>query len=129
MATQTPLDLIGPLGFELTDKYLKRAGLDYWNQVCYNYSPSWKEWLSQQDAQKLWLFSAKGTQSLYDCSLKHGDTLVFGKETKGLPAELLKLFPERIVTIPFAKNVRSLNLSNAVAIALFEALRQQHDSS
>ena len=124
VATQTPLDLIGPLGFELTDKHLKRAGLDYWKNLNYNYTPSWKEWFKKQDPNKLWLFSIKGTRSLYDCSFQPGETLVFGKETKGLPKELLSQIPQRVVKVPFQGQVRSLNLSNVVAIALFEALRQ-----
>lgn len=124
VASQTPLDLIGPLGFELSDKYLKRAGLDYWDKLNYSYTPGWKEWFAKQDTKKLWLFSIKGTRSLYDCSFSPGETLVFGKETKGLPQELLNELPKKVVKIPFQEGVRSLNLSNAVAIALFEALRQ-----
>ena len=124
VATHTPLDLIGPLGFELTDKYLKRAGLDYWKNLNYSYTLSWREWFAKQDPKKLWLFSIKGAKSLYDCSFQPGESLVFGKETKGLPQELLDQMPERVVKIPFEGPVRSLNLSNAVAIALFEALRQ-----
>jgi len=80
--------------------------------------------MGKQDSKKLWFFSIKGKKSLYDCSFKPGETLVFGKETKGLPPELLSSYPERVVRVPFQGPVRSLNLSNAVAIALFEALRQ-----
>lgn len=124
-ATDTPLELIGPLGFELTDKQLKRAGLDYWKKLNYSYTPSWRKWLAKQDLKKLWFFSVKGDKCLYDCSFKPEETLVFGKETKGLPKELLSQAPERVVRVPFQQEkVRSLNLSNVVAVALFEALRQ-----
>jgi len=125
VAAQIPLELIGPLGFKLTDKYLKRAGLDYWDHLNYSYTPSWREWLSKQNPNKLWLFSVKGKKSLYNCSFQPGETLVFGKETKGLPEELLSQMPKKIVRIPFQGKARSLNLSNVVAIAVFEALRQK----
>jgi len=126
LATNTHLELVGPLGFELTDKQLKRAGLDYWKKLDYSYTAHWKEWLLKKDQKKLWFFSTKGKRSLYEGEFKQGDTLVFGKETKGLPKEILSLQPERVLQIPFIKGkVRSLNLSNAVAVALFEALRQK----
>ena len=125
VATNTPLDLAGPLGFQITDKYLKRAGLDYWPHLKLKYYSSWEEWLKNQDLTKLWLFSIRGVHSLYDCSFQMGETLVFGKETKGLPKKLLKKIPEKTIRVPFEGPVRSLNLSNVAAVALFEALRQK----
>ena len=124
VASQSQLELIGPLGFQMTDKHLKRAGLDYWPFLKYQYYENLKEWMPQKDMQRAWLFSVRGENSLYDCSIKKGDTLVFGKETKGLSPALLKSYKKQTVQIPFQGPVRSLNLSNTVAIALFEALRK-----
>ena len=124
LAGNSELHLIGPLGFQITDKKLKRAGLDYWSLLNYKYYKNFKEWESREQLTRAWFFSTKGKNSLYDCSIQKGDLLVFGKETKGLPMELLDRFKKQTVFIPFTQNVRSLNLSNAVAIALFEALRQ-----
>ena len=124
VAGQSQLDLIGPLGFQITDKQLKRAGLDYWPFLKYQYYENLSFWLAQKDIRRAWFFSVRGENSLYDCPFKKGDILAFGKETKGLPKTLLKKFKKQTVQIPFQGPVRSLNLSNAVAIALFSALRQ-----
>ena len=124
VASQSQLDLIGPLGFQVTDKQLKRAGLDYWPFLKYQYYEGLNDWLIQKDLERVWFFSVRGESSFYDCAIKKGDILAFGKETKGLPQPLLKKFKKQTVHIPFPGPVRSLNLSNAVAIALFEALRQ-----
>ena len=124
VAGQSQLDLVGPLGFQITDKQLKRAGLDYWSFLNYKYYANLTSWLVEKDSARVWFFSVRGENSLYNCSIKKGDILAFGKETKGLPKALLKKFKSQTVRIPFQGPVRSLNLSNAVAIALFEALRQ-----
>lgn len=124
LASDSVLELVGPLGFQITDKNLRRAGLDYWFQLKYTQYKNYTEWESQKDLSRAWFFSTKGTCPLYDCDIQIGDTLVFGKETKGLGTKLLNRYPKRTVCIPFPGEVRSLNLSNAVAIALFEALRQ-----
>ena len=124
VAANSELHLVGPLGFQITDKNLKRAGLDYWPHLKYKYYNNLKEWTANENLDRAWFFSVKGGNSLYDCSIQKGDTFVFGKETKGLEPELLRQFKKQTVLIPFTGKVRSLNLSNAVAIALFESLRQ-----
>ena len=124
VAGQSQLDLVGPLGFEITDKQLKRAGLDYWSFLKYKIYNNLEDWLNKKDLQRAWFFSVRGENSLYDCSFKIGDNLVFGKETKGLPKALLNKYKKQTVQIPFKGPVRSLNLSNAVSIALFEGIRQ-----
>lgn len=124
VAAHSELHLVGALGFQITDKNLKRAGLDYWPHLKYKYYKNLKAWKDSEQLERAWFFSVRGENSLYDCSIQKGDTLVFGKETKGLESELLKQFKKRTVQIPFTGKVRSLNLANAVAIALFEALRQ-----
>ncbi|MCZ0931827.1 MAG: tRNA (cytidine(34)-2'-O)-methyltransferase [Oligoflexia bacterium] len=129
VASQSQLDLIGPLGFQITDKQLKRAGLDYWPFLKYQYYDNLTDWLQQKDLRKIWFFSVRGENSLYNCSIRKGDILAFGKETKGLPQPLLRKFKKQTVQIPFQGPVRSLNLSNAVAIALFEALRKNSIAS
>ncbi len=128
VATQSELELIGPLAFEITDKKLKRAGLDYWPHLKYKIYKNLQEWESQSPLERAWFFSVRGKIPLYDCKIKKGDILVFGKETKGLGQDLLRRFEKQTVRLPFAGPVRSLNLSNTVAIALFEALRQNRDS-
>ena len=124
VAANSELNLVGPLGFELTDKKLKRAGLDYWPYLKYRYYKNIEEWRGEESLKRAWLFSVRGQTSLYDCKIQPGDSLIFGKETKGLKKDLLNGYPRQTVVIPFSGKARSLNLSNAVAIALFEALRQ-----
>ncbi len=125
-ATHTSLHLIEPLGFQLDDKTLKRAGMDYWQQV------QWKRWQDWQsfaasigpDA-RLWLVESNGPQSYGEVSFGADDYLVFGRETAGLPTPLLEQYSERWIRIPMMNlEARSLNLSNCVAIVLYEALRQ-----
>ena len=128
VAGQSQLDLVGPLGFQITDKQLKRAGLDYWTFLRYRYYENLTNWLAEKDSARIWFFSVRGANSLYKSSIKKGDILAFGKETKGLSKALLKKFKSQTVQIPFQGPVRSLNLSNAVAIALFEALRQNSEA-
>lgn len=124
-ATGACLHLVGKLGFSIDDRQLKRAGLDYWDKV-----KLW-QWESLEQLQaafpdsRFWFLSTKVARNCYEQDLyKLGDFLVFGKETAGLPAELLAANPERCLTIPMPGQVRSLNLSNAVAVVLYEALRQ-----
>lgn len=124
-ATGARLDLVGPLGFEISSSQLKRAGLDYWPRLKWKYYTDWITWKNQYSKEKrVWFFSTKGHHSLYDCKFLLGDILVFGKETSGLKEEILREHRERTVVIPMPGPVRSLNLANAVAVGLYEALRQ-----
>ena len=125
-ATATSLDLIGPLGFLLEDRYLKRAGLDYWPWVDLTVHESWERYLAEPRAGRLLGFSARSTVSYTRCEYREDDRLLFGKESKGLGAEVLDMLGEdRVFTIPMATtHVRSLNLSNAVSIVAYEARRQ-----
>ena len=124
-ATLTPLHLVEPLGFKIDDKHLKRAGLDYWEFVELRVYHSWDEFVRQKGAAKLLYFSKRGTQSYTSAHYQENDYLVFGPETRGLPQELLDSNKEHLYQIPMAgKGVRSLNLSNAVSIVLYEGLRQ-----
>ncbi len=124
-ATATPLDLIGPLGFSLEDRYLKRAGLDYWPWVDLAVHESWEGYLAEPRPGRLIGFSARSTVSYTRCEFRDDDRLLFGKETKGLAPEVIELLGDQVFTIPMATtHVRSLNLSNAVSIVVYEARRQ-----
>ena len=124
-ATQLPLHLVGQLGFKMTDAYLKRAGLDYWKYVQVSCHPSLEEFLEGIPSTRLSLFSKRADKAYVEASFGEGDFLVFGSETKGLPSWLFERYPERTWRIPiFHPQVRSLNLSTAVAVVVYEALRQ-----
>jgi tRNA (cytidine/uridine-2'-O-)-methyltransferase len=125
-ATQSPLHLVEPLGFRIDDRSLKRAGIDYWHLVDVHTHPSFDAFVQGYPQTRLHLFSSEATQSYLDADFQPGDALVFGKESVGLPRELLKAHPDRVWGIPTSGDVRSLNLSNAVAIVLYEALRKQN---
>ena len=125
VATQSRLQLIEPLGFEITDSNLKRAGLDYWVHLEWSKHQNFQEWIKQvPDPSRIFLFSTKATQLYTDVSYREGDFLLFGKETKGLPPEILQQFPGQMVKIPQIGPVRSLNLATSVAIASYELIRQ-----
>ena len=124
-ATLTPLHLIEPLGFKIDDKHLKRAGLDYWEFVDLHVHSSWQQFLEKSTGKRLLYFSKKASRSYTQVSFAQDDYLVFGPETRGLPEEWIALNAERALRIPMmGTGVRSLNLSNAVAIVLYEGLRQ-----
>lgn len=125
-ATGCKLHLIRPLGFEVTDKQLKRAGLDYWNEVEITYYDSFNELKEKFPQATFYYFTTKAQKNHSEASYKEGDFLVFGKETKGLPEDLLHDNYESCVRIPMIKDTRSLNLSNSVAVAVYEAFRQQN---
>lgn len=124
-ATLTPLHLIEPLGFKIDDKHLKRAGLDYWEFVELTVHKSWDDFMRHRADKRLLFFSKRATDSYTQIHYEEDDFLVFGPETRGLPAELLAADPRRCYRIPMmSPGVRSLNLSNAVSIVLYEGLRQ-----
>ena len=125
-ATNSVLHLVKPLGFSTDDKHLKRAGLDYWEYVNIVYWESFDDFLTAQDERKLYFFTKKTDKPYSEAQFKPGDFLVFGRETKGLPEEVIKLYKDRCYTIPMSNpQIRSLNLANAAGIVLYEALRQQ----
>ncbi len=123
-ATGCKLHLVRPLGFEVSDKYLKRAGLDYWHYVDITYYDNIAELFSKHSEGRFFFFTSKGRRTHSEVNYQAGDFLVFGKETKGLPEELLKDREESCVRIPMLGGIRCLNLSNAAAVAAYEALRQ-----
>lgn len=123
-ATGCSLHLIKPLGFEVDDKHLKRAGLDYWDGVKIFYYENLEELFEKFPSSRFFYFSTKARKNYCGVDFAEGDFLVFGKETKGLPEELLKKNAENCVRIPMVGDTRSLNLSNSVAIAVYEGLRQ-----
>lgn len=125
-ATGSPLHLIEPLGFQITDRSIRRAGLDYWPHVQLHRHANWEAFIEAEQPACLHLFSTVGQRSLYDTSFTPGAYLVFGSESQGLSDTLLSAYPDRLTGIPTnLDNVRSLNLSSSVGIALYEALRQQ----
>ncbi len=126
-ATDTPLEIVGTIGFKLSDRYLKRAGLDYWELVNWKYFEDMKKYMAAINPEKIHLFSAKSTVSYTEKRFNPGDYLIFGSETRGIARQYLDQYPERCCTIPMSNSgVRSLNLSSTVAIGLYEALRQNH---
>jgi tRNA (cytidine/uridine-2'-O-)-methyltransferase len=124
-ATLTPLHLIEPLGFKIDDRHLKRAGLDYWQFVDLRVHKSWDEFIATAPAKQLLYFSKRAVRSYTRARYQENHHLVFGPETRGLPQDLLNANSDFAFRIPMAgEGVRSLNLSNAVSIVLYEGLRQ-----
>lgn len=124
-ATGAKLHLIRPLGFELSDRYLKRAGLDYWNMMEYRVYDRFDDLLAAYPSARMHFLTTKAPHGYTDVAYQPDDFLVFGCETRGLPESLLSKAYDRCVRIPMVAGARSLNLSNSVAIVLYEALRQQ----
>jgi len=124
VGTHSKLHLIKPMKFLLSDKYLKRAGLDYWDKLELEIHNSWADFLKKYENARKYFFSTKAQKSYTDISFHDGDFLVFGPETRGLPEFILHEYWEHAYTIPMSKNIRSINLSNSVAIALYEGVRQ-----
>ena len=122
-ATGARLHLVGPMGFKIDDKKLKRAGLDYWNLLDITYYDNIEEFFNKNQGE-FYFFTTKGRSVYSDVSYPDNCYLFFGKETKGLPEELLMQYPDRCVRLPMMGEARSLNLSNTVAIATYEVLRQ-----
>jgi tRNA (cytidine/uridine-2'-O-)-methyltransferase len=122
-ATGSPLHLIEPLGFRIDDRSLKRAGIDYWHLVDVHVHPSFEAFLNAHPGVRMHFLSSQAERSYTEAAFMPGDALVFGKESVGLPRALLEQYQNQVLGIPTSGRVRSLNLSNAVAIVLFEALR------
>lgn len=123
-ATGAELHLVRPLGFSTDDKHLKRAGLDYWNLLTIHYHDSIEEVLTEYAGSNFYFNTTKATKHHTDIGFTQDDFLVFGKETAGLPESLLDRYPDNCIRIPMIPEARSLNLSNAVAVVVYEALRQ-----
>ena len=127
--TGSTLHLVKPLGFEMSDTKLRRAGLDYRDLVNVEVHDSLDDALVLQDPARTFAFSTKGSRNYCDVEYRPGDVLLFGPETGGLPSDIRTRFAETLVRIPMRADSRSLNLGNAVAIALYEAWRQQNFKS
>jgi len=123
-ATGSRLHLVRPLGFAVTDKHLKRAGLDYWSDVEVVFHDSLPRFLEKHGRERLWLATTKGTLTHDAVPFADGDWLIFGRETAGLPTDLIASYHGRGVRIPMRPGTRSLNLANAAAVLTYEALRQ-----
>ena len=124
-AVGASLHLVKPLGFEIDDRKLKRAGLDYWDKLNITYYDSLDVFLEKNREEKMFFFTTKAKRSYTDVTYPGRVFIVFGKETKGLPEELLYANPEKCVRIPMRDTLRSLNLSNSVAVAVYEVHRQR----
>ena len=124
-ATDCTLDLVHPLGFSIDNKHLRRAGLDYWPYVRVRHWDNLDAYLDGQDEHTLHFLTTKSSRPYTEVRFKPGDNLIFGKETKGLPEDILNLYSDRCLTIPMTNpHIRSLNLAMAAGIVLYEALRQ-----
>lgn len=126
VATGTRLHLIEPLGFRLNDKTIKRAGMDYWEQLDVTRYDDWNDFLVRNPGAKIYFATTKGQHVYTEVAYEPDCYLMFGKESGGIPEEILIEHPEACVRIPMIGETRSLNLSNSVAIVLYEALRQSH---
>ncbi len=119
--------LVRPISFSLDDYYLRRAGLDYWDELEWEVADDWETLcrrLDEAGAGRKWLFSARATRSYTDVAFTRGDVLVFGSESAGLPASIKEKHADSLLTIPSRPQVRSLNLANSAAIVAYEAIRQ-----
>lgn len=124
-ATNSYLHLIEPLGFEISDRYLKRAGLDYWPWVKLTIHKNWEAFIASQQPKRLFVFTAYAEKPYWDISFQDGDYLVFGNETRGFSDEFRKRYLPDSYVLPMAnENVRSLNVSCTVSTVLYEAIRQ-----
>ena len=124
-ANNVKLDLVGTLGFDMEDKYLKRAGLDYWDHIKWEYFPSIDEYCLNAFQNKFHLLTTKSKNVYTDRVFTKNDIIIFGSETAGISENILNEYPENACTIPMInKNIRSLNLATSVGIVLYEAIRQ-----
>ncbi len=124
--TNSVLHLIKPLGFSVDDKHLKRAGLDYWNELDIRYYENFDDFINKNKNAKIYMATTKAKKIYTDINYNINDYIMFGKETAGIPEEILIEYKQTSIRIPMFGEARSLNLSNSVAIVLYEALRQQN---
>ena len=124
VATNTALHLIRPYGFELSDKYIKRAGMDYWNRLDVTRYMNYREFLERHKGETIWYATTKARRAYSEVTFGMDDLVMFGAESCGIPEEILKDNEEHCIRIPMLAEERSLNLSNSVAIILYEMLRQ-----
>lgn len=124
VAAGARLHLVGPLGFSIDEKAVKRAGMDYWDRLDLQTWESWEELLAAHPGIRFWLLSSKVERPYWNVEFAEGDFLVFGRESKGLPASLLKAYPKSSLTIPMTDGTRSINLSTSTGIVLYEGIRQ-----
>jgi tRNA (cytidine/uridine-2'-O-)-methyltransferase len=123
-AAGAPLHLVGKLGFSFTHPKAKRALMDYWQHVDYRVHVAWEDFAAETAGRRMWAFTTRAERGLWEAEFAPGDVLLFGPESRGLPASILAAAPDRLVRIPMRPETRSLNLSTSVGIALYEALRQ-----
>lgn len=126
VATDTVLHLIEPLGFQINDKMLKRAGLDYWDKLDVRVYNDFDDFIAKNPNAKIYMATTKAARSYTDVTYEDDCYIMFGKESAGIPESILKNYQDTSVRIPMWGEIRSLNLSNAVAIVLYEALRQNN---
>ncbi len=119
-----PLHLIGPLGFEIDDRHVKRAGLDYWDKVDLWFHPDWFVFRNAIARERCLYFSANAENDFTTAPFAMNSVLIFGNETEGMPARILEKHPDRCFRVPMPGNIRSMNLANAVSVVLYEGLRQ-----
>lgn len=125
VGTRSDLHLVGQLGFRITDKNLKRAGLDYWQHLQWKHHPTLSDWEAQlTQPRRAFYFTTKAQKSYFEVDYQPGDWFVFGKETKGLDESLLRRNEEQLLKIPMLGPIRSLNVATAVTVVLYEAIRQ-----
>lgn len=129
VATDTTLHLIEPLGFQINDKMLKRAGLDYWDKLDVRIYKSYEDFLEKNPGAKIYMATTKARKNYCEVTYEPDCYIMFGKESAGIPEEILVQHKDTAIRIPMTQDIRSLNLSNSVAIVLYEALRQNHFSN
>ena len=118
------LHLIEPLGFHLTDRFVRRAGLDYWERLSLSRYMNFEAFLAEHPGARIWYVTTKGRRAYSEVSYGPDDYLMFGRESSGIPEDILSQHPDECIRIPMKEGERSLNLSNSVSIVLYEALRQ-----
>lgn len=129
VGTNSRLHLIEPLGFDISDKQVKRSGLDYWPDLDLLLHSNWSDFEKKvKSPNRMWFFTTKTQKPLFEAKFEVGDYLVFGRETKGLPAEILKKYDAQALTLPMYGPIRSYNLANSVAVAVYEATKQFHQA-